>query len=68
VSDKKAELWVVKLESVNSVRGGFGYNSDILLKSRIMANDLFCFLCLIVRISEARVSMTNAKGGAFEKV
>jgi len=33
-----------------------------------MANELFCFLRLILRLREARVSMTNAKGDAPEKV
>ena len=33
-----------------------------------MANELFCCLCLILRLGEARVSATNAKGGAPEKV
>ena len=48
-------------------QGGRGYDSDILLKSRIMANELFCLLYLILRLSEARVSMTNAKGARLKE-
>lgn len=43
--------------------------SDILLKITIMANKLlFPCLCLILRLREERVSMTNAKRVATEKV
>ena len=48
---------------MQGLQGGRGYDRDILLKSTIMANELlFCFLCLILRLSELRVSMTNAIG------
>ena len=33
----------------------------------IMANELFCLLCLILRLSKARVSTTNAKGARLKK-
>jgi len=33
-----------------------------------MANKLFCFFVLVLRLGEARVSMTNAKEDATEKV
>jgi len=37
--------------------------------SRIVANKLLSyFLCSIFRLGEAQVPMTNAKGGASEKV
>jgi len=37
--------------------------------SRRLANKLlFCLLCLILRLSKARLSMTNAKVDAIEKV
>jgi len=43
---------------------GSEYGSDILLESRIMANKLlFCFLYLIWRLGEARVTTTTLKGG-----
>jgi len=49
---------------VEGAQGGRKYGSDTLLESKIV---LF-LLCLIVRLSEARVSMINAKGGVAEKV
>jgi len=52
---------------VKGSEGRCGYDSAILLKSRIMTEELlFSLLCLILRLREARVSMTNAKGGAPE--
>jgi len=33
-----------------------------------MANKLFCFMCLALRLGEARVSVTPATGDATEKV
>jgi len=41
------------------------FSKNILLKNKITANQvLFLFLCLIVRLSETQVSMTNTKAGA----
>jgi len=54
---------------VKGSQGGRGYDSDMLLEGRIIANELlFCFLCLILRLREARISMTYAKEVAPEKV
>jgi len=55
------------LGGVEGLQGGWEY--VILLKSKTMANNwLFCFLCLIWRLSEARITMTNAKGRSTENV
>ena len=67
VSDKWTQSWVVQLGGVKGMRVGCGYDSDILLKSRIMAEELVCWLCLILRLHEARLSTTNAIGGIPEK-
>ena len=49
-------------------QGERGYDSDVLLKGKIMANKfLFCFLGFILRLHEARVSVTDAKGGLLKK-
>ena len=62
------------LESINRrterfARGGRDYGSNILLKSRTRVNKLlFCFSCLVVRLGEARLWASNAKGDATEKV
>jgi len=45
------------------------YGYDMFLKSSVMANKLWlCFLCLNVKLGEARVSMTNAKQVSTDKV
>jgi len=46
-------------------QGGREYDSGILLKSRIIV--VLLFLSLILRLGEARVSLTNTKDGAAEK-
>jgi len=64
-----AKSWFVKLGYVKGSQGGSGYDSNIFLKGRIIANKLlFCFLRLILRLREVKISMTNAKGGAPENV
>jgi len=63
-----SKSWVLKLGSVNgSQEGGGEYGSGMLLKLSIMANKLICFLFLILRLGEARVTMNNAERGATKK-
>jgi len=61
--------WVLKLGGVKGSQKGSEHGSGIFLKSRTVANTLlFWQLRLILRLGEARVSMTNVEGGATEKV
>jgi len=60
--------WIVKQGVVEVLLEGRKYDSNILLESRTMGNKLFCSFVLSVRLSEAQVSMTNAKGDNCKSV
>jgi len=62
-----ARAWNLKLGGVEVSQGSREYNSNVLLKRRIMANTWFCFLCLIWRFDEERVSTNDTKRGATGK-
>ena len=62
-----ARAWNLELGGVEVSQGSREYNSNVLLKRRIMANTWFCFLCLIWRFDEERVSTNDTKRGATGK-